>query len=59
MQGLIANPFLEGVVLMLLGIGCFVAGAMIHDPELHTVGTAVTGIGIGYLSHSSVQAAKQ
>lgn len=59
MQGLFANPFVEGVILMLMGIACFIAGTLTHDPDLHMVGTGLTGIGIGYLTHSGVQAAKQ
>lgn len=59
MQGLFANPVAEGIVLLLIGIGCYIVGGMLHDPDLHSLGQVVVGVGLGYTSHAGIQAARQ
>jgi hypothetical protein len=47
------NPFLEGVILILLSIMCEIAGSgtlFTKIPDLDVAGNVLFGIGIGYIA---------
>lgn len=54
MNGIFTNPFVEGLILVALGIGTIVAGLVINAPELKDIGKTVIGVGLGYFVHSAV-----
>jgi hypothetical protein len=56
MQGLFTNPFVEGVILVILGLACSVIGTIYKIDDVITAGPVIMGTGIGYFARSAVQA---
>lgn len=54
MNGIFVNPFVEGLILVALGIGTIVAGRYLNAPNLGDIGQTVIGVGLGYFVHSAV-----
>ena len=53
---MLLNPFVEGLIVLVLGIACYVLAAFVNKPELSTLGSTLAGIGIGYLGHTALVA---
>ena len=51
---MLSNPFIQGMIGVLMGIGCIVAGAMLKIPDLSQPGQTLIGIGLGYMGHAAV-----
>ena len=54
---MILNPFLEGVILIMLGV-CTMIADKIYSIGIHDVGVSITSIGVGYASGASVSKAQ-
>ena len=52
------NPFLEGVILVVLGAGLVALDTFAKSGVLMTSGVAIMGIGIGYFGKSAVEKAQ-
>lgn len=48
------NPFVEGLLMLVLGIGCVVGGNLLKITELSPLGQTLTGIGLGYIGHAAL-----
>lgn len=49
------NPFLEGVVLVVLGVACMIFGKIYTLSGLDQAGNIMMGIGIGYFGKTAVE----
>jgi hypothetical protein len=58
MNGLVINPFLEGVILIAIGVGCWILGAAYQAEELRQAGNAAFYGGLGYTGAHAVAATK-
>lgn len=54
MNGLITNPFAEGVILLIAGAALVVVSHLVSAPELQPVGTMVLGGGVMQLGLAKV-----
>ena len=49
MNGLITNPFSEGIICIMLGIGCYVLAKQFAIPDLSLLGGGLGVLGTGYM----------
>ncbi len=50
------NPFFEGLICIIIAIGCYVLGVFIKSGELSDLGKLMVGAGIGYIGGAKVVA---
>lgn len=53
---MLLNPFVEGLLLISLGIGCYVGGSLLNIAALTDTGALLVPLGVGYMGG---QAAKK
>ncbi len=51
---MVVNPFIEGLVLIVLGLTCTVLSAILKITELSPTGFTLIGLGVGYVSGNQV-----
>lgn len=51
---MITNPFIEGLIVLVIGIGCYLGGSIAKVPELTHLGDVLTGVAIGYIGHQAL-----
>ena len=52
---MVLNPFLEGLLLIIVGIVCMVLGSVYKIDALPGIGNTLLGVGIGYVGGTAVQ----
>lgn len=55
MTGMFLNPFLEGVILILIGILCMIVGGVWKIDGMGPTGNTILGIGLGYVGKTAVE----
>ena len=56
---MLINPFWEGLICILFGVGILVAAKFLAMAELSPIGQTVIGIGIGYIGGHAVAQTRQ
>ena len=54
MTNLFFNPFVEGLILIVLGLTCTVLSAILKITELSPTGFTLIGLGVGYVSGNQI-----
>ena len=54
----LTNPFIEGVILVVLGLACYLVGYVIKVADLNVTGQVMITAGVGYAIGRTVQAQK-
>lgn len=57
-NGIVGNPFVEGALCVLLGIGCYAASTYMHVSHLSDVAEMLCTLGVGYMGHAAIAGSK-